>query len=81
MKRTIIAIAITAIVPFAASAKEKGIHSAHASVSAYKPLQGFSHTIGGRHFVGFFVATQKRCAITIVDATVSDDPSFDGPRQ
>ena len=80
MKRIIIAIAVTAIVPFAASGKEKGIHPEYASVAAYKPLQGFSHTIGGRHFVGFFVATQKRCAVTVVDATVGNDPSFDGPR-
>jgi hypothetical protein len=81
MRRIIIAIAVTAIVPFSASGKEKGIHSEHASVSAYKPLQGFSHTIGERHFVGFFVATQKRCAVTVVDATVGDNPNFDGPRR
>ena len=80
MNRIIIAIAVTAIIPFAASGKEKAIHSEHASVSAYKPLQGFSHTIGARHFVGFFVAAQNRCAVTVVDATVGDDPNFDGPR-
>jgi hypothetical protein len=50
------------------------------SVAAFEPLQSFSHTIGGRHFEGFFVATQKRCAVTVVDATVGDNPNFDGPR-
>lgn len=81
MKRIIIAIAVTALVPCTASGKDKAIHPQHASVSAYKPLQGFTHTIGGRYFVGFFVATQKRCAVTVVDATVGDDRSFDGPRR
>jgi len=81
MKRIIIAIAVIAIFPFSASGKEKGIHPEHASVWAYKPLQGFSHTIGGRHFVGFFVATQQHCAVTVVDATVGDNPNFDGPRR
>jgi len=53
----------------------------HASVSTYKPIQGFSHTVGERHFVGFFVVAQDRCAVTVIDATVARGRDLEGPRR
>ncbi len=80
MNRIIIIAIATAIVPFAALSKDKSIHE-HASVSTYKPIQGFSHIIGERHFVGYFVAAQNRCAVTVINATVGDDRNFEEPRR
>ncbi len=81
MSRFIIAVAATAIVPFAAFGEQKSIHPEHASVSTYRPIQGFSHRIGERHFVGYFVGAQNSCAVTVVDATVGENRNFDGPRR
>ncbi len=81
MNRIIVVAIATAIAPFAAQSAEKTIHPEHASVSTYKPIHGFSHKVGERHFVGYFVAAHRSCAVTVVDATVGEDPQFDGPRR
>ena len=78
-----IAIAAAAVlIPFAASAGEKPLHADYlASVSTYKPLHGFSHTIGSRHFVGYFFTANNSCALTVIDATVGDPRLADAPRK
>ena len=81
MSRFVIAVAATVIVPFAALGEQRTVHPQHASVSTYKPIQGFSHRIGERHFVGYFTPTQNSCAVTVVDATVGEGGAFDGPRR
>ncbi len=81
MNRIAIAAAAAVLIPFAASA-EKPLHAEYlASVSTYKPIQGFSHTVGSRHFVGYFFTANKSCAITVIDATVGDDRLADGTRR
>ncbi len=79
MSRIAIVFAATALFPLAALAEENNRHLA--AVAIYKPLQGFSHTIGARRFVGYFVVTEGRCAVTVIDATVGDDPNFDARRR
>jgi len=83
MSRIAIAIAATALFPLAAPlAEENGRHAEYlASIATYKPLQGFSHTVGERHFVGFFVVAEGRCRVTVIDATAGDDPNFEAPRR
>ena len=82
MSRIAITFAATALFPLGALAEENSRNADHiAAVAIYKPLQGFSRTIGARHFVGYFVATEGRCAVTVIDATAGDDPDFDRPRR
>ncbi len=78
-----IAIAAAAVlIPFAASAAERPLHADYlAAVSTYKPIQGFSHTVGSRHFVGYFVTANNGCAVTVIDATVGDYRLADAPRR
>lgn len=79
----IAAIAAAAVlIPFAASAGEQPLHADYlASVSTYKPLHGFSHTAGSRHFVGYFFTANKGCAVTVINATVGDDRLLETPRR
>jgi hypothetical protein len=81
MKRLALAVAAAALIPFAASAAEKSHADYLASVSTYKALHGFTHTVGNRHFVGYFVAANDGCAVTVIDATVGDDRLTDGSRR
>jgi hypothetical protein len=81
MSRIAIAIAAAALLPLAATAGDQRHNDLMASVSTYKPMQGFTHTIGGRHFVGYFVAVKETCAVTVVDASVGDDRLLDGTRR
>ena len=82
MSRIVIALAAAVLSPLAAFSSERVVHPDHASVSTYKPIQGFSHTIGERHFVGYFVVAQDRCAVTVVDATVvAAGHDLEGPRR
>ncbi len=81
MRRFAIIVAATALAPLAALGEDRTVHPEHATVSTYKPAQGFSHRIGERHFVGYFVPSQNRCAVTVVDATVDHGHGFDGPRR
>ena len=37
-----------------------------------KPIQGFSHVVGSKHFVGYFVMAKDGCAVTVINATVRD---------
>ena len=81
MSRFAIAIAAAALVPFAVWAQDGVPHSAYtASVATYKPIQGFSHVVGSRHFVGYFVMANNGCALTVVNATVGDDRLIESPR-
>jgi hypothetical protein len=82
MSRFAVVLAAVALTPFAALGAEKTPHSAlMAAVSTYKPAQGFTHTVGGRHFVGYFLAANEACAITVIDASVGDDRLLDGTRR
>jgi hypothetical protein len=82
MSRFALAIAAAALLPFAAIAGEKPTHSDYvAAVSTYKPMQGFTHTVARRHFVGYFLASNDACAVTVIDATVGDDHLLDGTRR
>jgi hypothetical protein len=83
MSRFAIAIAAAALacIPFAVSAKDGVPHSTYtASVSTYKPIQGFSHVVGSRHFVGYFVMANDGCALTVINVTVGDDRLIEVPR-
>ncbi len=82
MSRLAIAIAATALLPFAASGEEKTLHSEYsASVSTYKPLQGFSHVVGERHFVGYYIVSSNGCAVTVINATAGDERLLETPRR
>ncbi len=82
MRRIAVIAAAAALIPFAAFGGEKPSHAAYLeAVSIYKPIQGFTHTVGGRHFVGYFLAANQACAVTVVDATVGDDRLLDGTRR
>jgi hypothetical protein len=82
MSRFAIAIAAAAFLPLAAFAGEKPAHSEYmAAVSTYKPIQGFTHTVGSRHFVGYFLAANDACAVTVIDAAVGDEHLLDGTRR
>jgi hypothetical protein len=82
MSRFAIAIAAAALLPCAAFAADKTPHSAYlAAVSTYKPIQGFTQTVGSRHFVGYFQAANDACAVTVVDAAVGDEHLLDGTRR
>ena len=50
-------------------------------VATYKPIQGFSHIVGSRHFVGYFVAANNGCALTVINVTVGDDRLMKSPRR
>ncbi len=79
MSRLAIAIAATAFMPLAASAQD--FHSEYtATVATYKPIQGFSHVVGARHFVGYFVMAKDGYAVTVINATVGDDRLIESPR-
>ena len=61
-------IAAVALTPFAATgAGNKPLRYEHTSVPVYKPVQGFSHIVGERHFVGYFVTAKDRCAVTVIE--------------
>ncbi len=83
MSRLAVAIAAAILLPFAAFGEQATLHSKYlASVSTYKPIQGFTHTVGSRHFVGYFVvAANDGCAVTVIDATAGDDRLMDTPRR
>jgi hypothetical protein len=81
MSRLAIAIAAAALLPLAAFAGESRHADLIASVSTYKPIQGFSHTLAGRHFVGYFTTANEACAVAVIDATVGDDRLLDGTRR
>jgi len=82
MCRFAIAIAAAAFIPFAAFAQDAATHSAYtASVATYKPIQGFSHVVGSRHFVGYFVMAKDGCAVTVINATAGDDRLIESPRR
>ena len=82
MSRFAIAIAAAALIPFAVWAQDGVPHSAYtASVATYKPIQGFSHVVGSRHFVGYFVMANDGCAVTVINATAGDDRLIESPRR
>jgi hypothetical protein len=82
MSRFAIAIAAAALIPFAVSAQDGVPHSAYtASVATYKSIQGFSHVVGSRHFVGYFVMANDGCAVTVINATAGDDRLIESPRR
>ena len=75
-------IAAVALTPFAATgAGNKPLRYEHISVPVYKPVQGFSHVVGERHFVGYFVTAKDRCAVTVIDARADDDRLLETPRR
>ena len=81
MSRLAIAIAAAAFISLAASAKDAIVHSVYtASVATYKPIQGFSHVVGSKHFVGYFVMAKDGCAVTVINTTVGDDRLIESPR-
>ncbi|HXW22462.1 MAG TPA: hypothetical protein VEK14_06095 [Rhodomicrobium sp.] len=74
-------VAAAALIPFATMARDATPHSVYtAAVATYKPVQGFSHTVGSRHFVGYFVTAKDGCAVSVIDATVGDDRLIQTPR-
>lgn len=44
-----------------------------ASVKTVKPVEGFNHEIGGQRFVGYFVARDGACAVTVMTADRDDE--------
>ncbi len=57
-------------------------HSAYvASVATYKPIQAFSHVVGTRHFVGYFVTAPEACAVTVINAAADDDRLIETPQR
>ncbi len=82
MSRFAFVAAAAAFIPLASLAQEATTHSNYAaSVATYKPIQGFSHIVGSRHFVGYFTTAQWGCAVTVINATVGDDRLLETPRR
>lgn len=82
MSRLSIAIAVAALFPLAAMAADVAPHTVYTgSVATYKAGQGFTQTVGSRHFVGFFLKNGDACAVTVVDAAVGDDRLREAPRR
>jgi hypothetical protein len=81
MSRFAIAIAAAAFIPFAVLAQDGVPHSTYtATVATYKPTQGFSHVVGSRHFVGYFVMANDGCALTVINAAAGDSRLIESPR-
>ena len=82
MSRLAIAIAASAFISLGASAHDAILHSDYtASVATYKAIQGFSHVVGSRHFVGYFVMAKDGCAVTVINATAVDGRLTESPRR
>jgi hypothetical protein len=48
-------------------------HAAYlASVATYKPMAGFSHVVGNKRFVGYFLAVPDLCRVTVFEAIADD---------
>ena len=57
-------------------------HSAYiASVATYKPIQAFSHVVGSRRFVGYFVTAKDACSVTVINAAADDDRLIETPQR
>ena len=66
---SILAIAALAL-PAPAAARD---HAAYlASVATYKPMAGFSHVVGNKRFVGYFLAAPDLCRVTVFEAIADD---------
>ena len=50
-------------------------------MATYKAIQGFSHVVGSRHFVGYFVMAKDGCAVTVINATAVDGRLTESPRR
>ena len=82
MSRFAVVAAAAALIPLASWAQQGTSHSDYAaSVATYKPIQGFSHVVGSRHFVGYFIKAQESCAVTVINATAGDDRLIETPRR
>jgi hypothetical protein len=44
-----------------------------ASVSFYKPMQGFNHIVGDKRFVGYFLSENGACSVTVITAIADDE--------
>lgn len=51
-----------------------------ASVSTYKPMQGFNHIVGEKRFVGYFMPARETCSVTVMMA-IADDERLATPPQ
>ena len=73
--------AAAALMPTGSSAQDTK-HSAYvASVATYKPIQAFSHVVGSRHFVGYFVTAKDACSVTVINAAADDDRLTETPQR
>ena len=82
MSRLCIVIATAALIPLTATARDATPHTVYTNgIATYTQGQGFTHTVGTRHFVGYFVQGKDACNVTVVDAAVGDDRLVDAPRR
>jgi len=80
-RRFALVAAAAAFFPVASWAQDNSHAGYVASVATYKPIQGFSHIVGSRHFVGYFVAVKDGCAVTVINAAVDDDRLIETPQR
>ena len=73
--------AAAALFPVASSAQDNAHAGYVASVATYKPIQAFSHVVGSRHFVGYFVTAKDACAVTVINAAADDDRLIETPQR
>jgi hypothetical protein len=73
--------AAAAFFPVGSSAQVNSHAGYVASVAPYKPIQAFSHIVGSRHFVGYFVAVKDACAVTVITAAADDDRLIETPQR
>ena len=80
-RRLALAAAAAAFFPLASYAQDNSHADYVASIATYKPIQGFSHVVGSRHFVGYFVAAKESCAVTVINAAADDDRLIETPQR
>ena len=80
-RRFALVAAAAAFFPVASSAQDNSHAGYVASVATYGSIQAFSHIVGSRHFVGYFVAVKDACAVTVINAAADDDRFIETPQR
>ena len=76
-----IALAAAAILSSAAPVPAETHADLTKRVATYKSMAGFSHVVGDRRFVGYFVADPARCDVTVIEARADDEALKTAPRR
>jgi hypothetical protein len=82
MLRPILTIlAATTVLAAPAHAGPTGHAALLASVTSYKPMQGFNQIVGDKRFVGYFLAEGGACSVTVFTALADDERLVVAPQR